>query len=485
MIKRQGSNEKSKLRGEGTYSEDIKAQAEELINTIGESNVLQFVLMPNAAKGTPLAPLSGYVLDLKDTAPFLCAYLDPETAFKGRSAVKLSLGNLPAGANIGERMAARVTPAWINSTASLSIQEAFLKLEELSQSALNKDGHSYMKLRASRAVQSSVLIAECGHDNDEFYIIFDAHALLEDEQPFQELLRNAENGKASVKSVISSSLYKWYYASVKKFRHIVCTIMHRHLYKLLVDDNIYDAGDARMADPVEACHHYETNQITFDKNDSVRVLNEAFDAELGALIYAGPFREMIWVNKTSTPEMTKVLVAAGLAEGVPYNMPTSVSRSSALEKIIMSRLMKVDAARETSNEFARLEVIKRESARAIMTITSKSVSVVGSDTAYVSKRIAQRYTSGELKSTLVWNEAVANIPVVVPEELLAYHLGIENKAVWDLLKKHGVDAGNAKYNSTLRIIIQTLGVVPIIDQLAIWRASHSVVQLIVDAADGK
>ena len=51
---------------------------------LGKDNVERLILLPNAQAGTPFAPLSGYLLRVKNTTPLRGAHVDASTLFKTR-----------------------------------------------------------------------------------------------------------------------------------------------------------------------------------------------------------------------------------------------------------------------------------------------------------------------------------------------------------------------------------------------------------------
>jgi hypothetical protein len=220
--------------------------------------------------------------------------------------------------------------------------------------------------------------------------------------------------------------------------------------------------------------------MTDHKTGDVLFYSEAVDAELGALIYAGPFRELIWVNRHQKAKAA--LESANHEMSVPADLPPTQTRTSALEAAVLSHVQaRAQARRAKAGDDDAPEhdeesgvAPRTEHSPTIFSVTHALLAGPSVSAETVGK--ARAVSARRAKATLAWRESDLHLPVAVPDEVIHYRRGAESAAVQQTLKEYGVGLtgdANGAANATLRVIIQALAPVNTLDQLAMWRAAEA------------
>ncbi len=443
---------------------------------------VKLVLMPNATPALPLNPLSGFVMEASSKLLLDESFLDKASLFKGRAITKaLDMTMLPPGQDvhiIDKLMKEKVTPTWFYETFLWALHVTRDKVNKLASEV----SVGMIKIDISKNVQSSASIVKSTVD-DDLFVVVDASADPADEVDIADL-DELLSGKFTADEVTRSLFYQRYYRSVKMFRTVLALTIKKKVLSLLFgeaddgdDDDAQSAGEIAVAGGL-GVQHYETNLVKKLGSTKVVVFSNAFDGEDGGLIYAGPYRNMLWVNPHNDRAVTLKMQRGNMLYALPYDTPTSVRRFDALEHVIMKYTVNGDESEDedtaSSSPVATRTVVKRDKAKLdIISVASASIPMKPTSSDKKTVRTVAQYKAQGLMSTLVWRESPSQLPVAVADEYINYHLPVEN--VPDL-EKMGIDLADDTNHIPLRVIIQALAPVAFLDQLMIWRAAHSAKQ---------
>lgn len=457
-------------------------QALALVNA--SKAISKMVLLPNAEPVLPLNPLTGFALSAKGELTLKDgALLDPLRLFKGRAIVKvLDMLALPKNQDlttISALIKEKITPVWFYETAVEALRMA---LETLNLEALDSS-NNYIPLARSEYVQNSAMLVENFADGDMFVIVEASASPSRNED--SEQITALFSG--TIDEMIRSRIYKIYYRSVKAFRTHAALILHD-----LITLRLFGVDDKRKKPTPKDVVHYETNLVKELKVGECVIFSDAFDGEEGALIYAGPYHNMLWVNHAAGREAAQRIRKADLNDALPYDTPTTVNRFNALEHIIMDRITSKKASDDDDEEeededdnsnpgdsvarkptLATRTVHQRDGKPNIISASAPSIPRQFSLPNKQGARLKSQYLSKGLMSTVVWQESPAHLPVAVADELIRYHAPADEVKA---LVKLGLGLDDEENVTSLRIFLQAIAPVSTLDQLMIWRAAHSAAQ---------
>lgn len=440
----------------------------------GSKTITQMVVLPNATQALPLSPLCGFVMATNGNLQFDENLLSSTSMFRGRAICKVLDGG--ALATQGDEKEAKKVIIHPNAFYQ-NAKDAFGYGLENFLPKTDFPSAMMIKIAPSKGVQNSSMLAEDVATGDVWAIV-EASAYPSSQEDIEEL-NKLFSGQHTVRSVAASTLYQRYYRSVRRYRELVVRRLAELVFK-----QFYRNEDEAPKAPSDRVHHYETNLIRVTNSGEFLIFSEAFDGEEGGLIYAGPYHDVLWVNHDQDKAIMQKIHAAGMLDALPYDTPTRTLRFDALEHIIMKRTRseanqsasyesddeEVDETQRTAiaprKEYVRDDMLK------LLVVTAKSIPRDAAKSDKKALRLATQYKAQDLKSTLVWPEPPTRLPVAVPDELINFHMPVEEVPS---LKVMGIDLTNASH-IPLRVMIQCISPVSTLDQLMIWRAAHSAQQ---------
>jgi hypothetical protein len=352
----------------------------------------------------------------------------------------------------------------------------------------------------------------------EPWLICESHSLPKMWFVGNEVVKAEREGMSLRDFFFSQDKMKEYYKTQKLLRLLVCRIMRARILRRVLGDSIAEKlpllaepGNLTLAnqsmlgtDGVGGTLHFVTNvAVVEESTNEFLFYSEASEADMGSLVYAGPFRELIWVNKHQ--KATASIRAANREQAVPYDLPVRIPRSSALEAAILAHAESSAAERESYYSGIRKKKSKdddddEDKSRSIAS-SSSTDAILNENGLRVARRITHNPTVFSVKHSfiagpsldkdavgaararhakgasclLAWRESNLQLPVAVPDEVVDYHTGVENPGIKATLEAHGVKlyGEDATANLTLRVVIQALAPVSTMDQLVIWRAAQS------------
>jgi hypothetical protein len=513
------------LNANGVTDPIILEQSRALLSSFGAAG-RSLTLMPNAKRGEAFSPLSGYVLRVDKSAKVIARHVDVGTLLKGRciipvfnlddkeTAEALAEANIDAAGSI-DRILEVITPEWLVNATHECFNEAYRIVNDAyHKGSANASGSTsssrLMEVEPSESCQSSVSLVEIVRDAEP-WLVCESHSLPKMWYIGDELARAEREGNTFQQFFFQEHMAS-YYRAQKAVRVITARLVRSRIVHQVLGEEV--ANKLRLvADPANidtvndssnGASHFDTNvAVVDDATGELLFYSEAIEADMGALIYAGPFRELIWANRRQ--KSTRSIQSAKREQAVPFDLPPILRKVSAIESVVLAHTeASVKARKEYLRSVGRGDKDDNEEDEedndnddadtrgSVITVdhdikvaariehnptvfSVRHAFIAGPSFVIDTVGAARARVARRAQCVLVWRESNLHIPVAVPDEALDYRRGVEVPAMLNILKAHGVEllGDSASANPTLRIAIQALAPVATLDQLVMWRASQS------------